>query len=189
MLKAVGLAAVALLCTMQAAMGAAVSFKGTFTNYTTIVGASDPYALGLPEAFTVSFQTAGNAIIGGGIVFTGNSGKQFDFTGGTITTGATTDFTGLTINNYPGAIGGTLSFSFATTIPDTTQASLDQLWFQTGSASFFGFPFTNGAQGFYQGNITAVPEPGSMLALAGLVAGCGGYRWRRARKAKAEAAA
>ncbi|MCC6510084.1 MAG: PEP-CTERM sorting domain-containing protein [Pirellulaceae bacterium] len=184
MIRMAGLAVIALLCGAQGAMGAVVSFKGTLTSYTTVVGAADPIVLGLPEDFTVTVNTSGSAITNGGIVFTGNSGKQFNLTGGTINIGATTDFSGISIDPTFGSIGGTLNFSFAAVVPNNTQAGLDALIGSGGSASIFGFPFTNGSAGFYQGAVTAVPEPGSMLALAGLVAGCGGYRWRRGRNSK-----
>jgi hypothetical protein len=165
-------AAIALLACSAAARAAVIQFDGTMSSYTTVVGVTDPYAIGLPETYSIVLNTSSNSLLNGTLTFTGGSGKQLSVSGGTITVGSTTDLTGISVATTGGAIGGSVSLSFNTVIPNTTQAGLDTLIGKSGSSSLFGFPFTNGTQGFYTGNATAVavPEPAALGTLGfGLV--------------------
>jgi hypothetical protein len=168
MIRIMTAAVAALLVCGAAAQAAVLQLNGNLSSYTTVVGSADPYGIGLPETFTLSLNTTGNAVSTGTLTFTGDSGKQFSLSGGVLTIGATTDFTSINMPTTGGAIGGTVSLSFATTLPNTTQAGLDTLIGQAGSMSLFGFPFANGNQGFYTGSVTgvAVPEPAAIGAIA-----------------------
>lgn len=168
-------------CTLSltpvAASAAVLKFSGTFTSYTTVLGASDPYQLGLPESVAITLTTQGTSVSGGSISFS-DSGVERLLSGGSLTFGPSTDFTGISLAS---PIGGTLSVSFATSIADSSTSSLATLVGSSGAFSVFGFPFSTGAQGFYQGRIaldsvsdrvSQVPLPGTVALLgAGLVAG------------------
>lgn len=169
MLRMITSAALLVLVSSAAVQAAVFRVAGSMTSYTQVVGAADPYGLGLPESFDLFLNTSGNSIVNGTLTFTGNSAKQFAVTGGTITANATsTDFVGIQLPTTGGGIGGVVNLSFPSVIPDTTQASLNTLVGSTGASSLFGFPFTNGSQGFYQGGITGLvaPEPATIGALA-----------------------
>lgn len=162
------MAALALLVCTVATQAAVIRVDGTFTSYTTVLSTADPYSIGLPETYSVVLNTSGSAIVDGTPTFTGGSGKQFALTGGTLNVGTTTDFTGIQLPTYGGAIGGTVNLSVNASISDFTQTSLDTLIGKAGAGSLFGFPFTNGARGLYQGAMTvvAIPEPATLATLA-----------------------
>lgn len=168
MFRMMSTALLVVLVGSAAAQAAVFRVAGSMTSYTTVLGAADPYGLGLPETYDLFLNTSGNAILNGTLTFTGNSTMQFAVTGGSIATGATsTDFVGIQLPTTGGGIGGTVNLSFANLIPDTTQASLNTLVGSTGAGSLFGFPFSNGSQGFYQGSTVSVvaPEPATLGAI------------------------
>lgn len=159
-----------------------ITIDGSFTSYTTVVGASDPYSLGLPEPFTVTLNTSGNTLVSGAVQFTG-AGQQRTLSGGTITIGATFDFFGVSVGGAP---GGSMALSWNTAPPNLTTAGLQSMVGRSGTGSVFGFPFTNGAQGFYSGSVrfvsasdaVAVPVPGT-AALVGIGLIAAAVRTRR----------
>jgi hypothetical protein len=161
-------AASAMLACSAAAGAAVLRVDGTFTSYANVLGAADPYAIVVPETYTLVLNTSGNSVVNGTMTFTGSSSSQFTVTGGTLAVGAATDFAGIALPTTGGGVGGTISLSFNTAIPDTTQAGLDTLIGKTGPCSLGGFPFTNRSNGFYQGTMTAVaiPEPATIATLA-----------------------
>ena len=179
----IGLAALcAMLMGATQLHAATVKFAGSLTSYAVIGGVADPLALGLPETFVATLETAGASITSGQLTFTSGSGKFFVLgAAGTIVVGgATTDFNGI---NILGPSGGTLAFSIAKSIATTSDADLASLLTFGGGPTIVG-GFAGGNAGVYTGAVTVVPEPSSMIALSALVLGAGGYRFRkRAKKA------
>ncbi len=179
-LSVLALLAVATVANVSSA--ASVYFRGNISSLSPALGGADPLGLaGAPaanpfEAFVNTNNLGG--ITGGYIVF---AGKHFNFNAaGTVNTVAAnpTLFSNiglLTPSNV--ATGQTLNISMPQLGSDNNFANLIT---QSGSFTISG----GGLQ--YFGNITAIPEPGSMCALAGLVMGCAGYSWRKRRKPAAE---
>ncbi len=159
-------------------MAAVVRFAGTISNYTPIVGSNNPInLLGQTFAINADIDNAGN-VTSGFIRFSGIPGNHFTvpFTG----PNGSSAIAPFALNNIP-TTSGTLSLSIAQNIPDFSPASLNQLKGFSGAMTLAGVFGAN--VGVYSGSITAVPEPGSMLALGGLVAACGVFQYRRSRKA------
>jgi len=113
-------------------------------------------------------------------------GTNFAVTGGSIiVTDGANDNASFTVN-VSGPAAGTLTFSFdGNSIPtnDASEANVNAMVAGDTTNLLANF----GAAGVYVGTITgdpvvtAVPEPGSCLALLGLVGG-GAWRWRRSRQ-------
>lgn len=164
-----GLAAVLSLFSAVQADAATVYFRGEMLN----PGANDPLGLNaLPDRkFEVLVNTNnGGGVLGNYIVFNGIS---FTFTTGTFASaGGDNIFSGMTL------VGAPAGTSLTITIPGgavtDSQAGLDSLIGRVG-----GIAQISHANGAYVGGITAVPEPTSMMALTGLVVGCGAFARRR----------
>ncbi len=163
----------------QTADAAAVYFRGNIGSFSpglTTNGGTDPLgltALG-SSAFEALVETNNLGTIQSGyIVFLG---KHYNFTTGTVNTVLTnpTAFNGIQLlTPANAATGQTLAITIPTTGADGNFASLIDV---AGS-----FQITGGGLQYF-GNITAVPEPASMLALTGLVLGAGAYRRRSLKK-------
>lgn len=179
------LSLLAVLAIANVSSAAAIYFRGNISSLSPGLpanGGADPLALaGAPasnpfEALVNTNNLGG--ITSGYIVFLG---KNFNFTTGTVNTVAAnptlfSNMALLTPSNV--ATGQTLNISMPFLGSDNNFANLIN---NAGSFTISG----GGLQ--YFGNITAIPEPGSMAVLAGLVMGCGGYSWRKRRKATATA--
>jgi hypothetical protein len=129
-------------------------------------------------------------ITGGKFVFNGN--QVVTVTGGQISVGNGSVSFLITGNRFTPNFSENMDFSF-TSVPNvvangginqTILNNLSQPNFLTASS----FVFDDGVNG-YGGSITAVPEPGSMALVAGLVLGAGGWKWRKRRLAVAKASA
>ncbi len=167
----------------QQADAAAVRFRGNIGEFSpglTANGGTDP--LGLSPLGSTTFEAVVQTnnlgtIQSGYIVFLGT---YYNFATGTVNTVPTnpTTFSGMQLlTSQNAATGQTLAISIPTAGADGDFSSL------IGVAG--SFQITGGGLQYF-GNITAVPEPGSMLALTGLVLGAGAYR-RRSLKKKAAA--
>lgn len=181
-MKCMALALAAVLAISASAKASIVTFTGSLT-YNPIIGAADPLGIaGQTLGIRMDVDGAGNVLSGHIRVVTGpGSHYSIPFNPGTGTgaLGANTVWSGI---NVPAA-GNNMTISIAQSIPNFSAASLNLLNGVAGSASLNFVDLGNGNIGSYSGAITAVPEPGSMVALAGLVAGCGYYGWRRRKQA------
>lgn len=84
--------------------------------------------------------------------------------------------------NVTGPATGTLTFAFdrdAISNNDASEANINTLVIGNSADNFIA---NFGAAGFYAGNITGVPEPGSCLALLGMIGGGGAWGWRRRQR-------
>lgn len=176
------------LTTVSSASAAVVKFKGVLT--------SNPVSGGTLTLPLNSFEAQVNtgAPLGSVAFVTGGffdfNGTIVNISGGvvSITGGNTMGFTLLSPSN----VTSTFSFAGVPGLGGTVnQAAFDQL-----GPPNQPFPLTTAFQIFqtnggstvlsqYGGSISSVPEPGSVLALCGLVAGAGAWRLRRRKVAKA----
>jgi hypothetical protein len=165
MIRVLAFLAVALLSSFSQA--ATVKFSGTYS----LLAGVDSLAIN-GKAFLATIETNNAAGIISGQVWlspaTVAATQNFPLVGGTVTLGGgNTTFSGIA------AGGGTLSFQ------------LNQQAAGFAQANYFAIAGAGGAStwivggNIYSATITAVPEPASMLALAGLVVGCGGISYRR----------
>ena len=132
-------------------------------------------------SLTINDSATNSSTISGGTFVFGTS--SVILTGGTVNIvgGNQVDFLMTPANSSPGV---TISFNFAPVAGLGTginQSQIDLLRDLTTNSFLLidGNPLP-----LFQGSITAVPEPGSMLALAGLVGGFGGWHYRRRKLAK-----
>jgi hypothetical protein len=151
----------------SASQAATVKFSGT---YSLLAGVD---SLGINgKAFLATVETNNAAGIINGQMWlspaTVAATQNFPLVGGTVTLGGgNTTFSGIA------AGGGSLSFQ------------LNQQAAGFSQADYFAIAGSGGAStwivggNIYSATITAVPEPASMLALAGLVVGCAGVSYRR----------
>jgi hypothetical protein len=167
-----GLVFCAIAVMASVSQAATVKFAGTYDTYIQIAGAADPASF-LNRSFLATLETDGGAgIVSGQIWFTGPN-QTVTLAGGSISTTATTTvFGGITPST-----GTSLKFTVNQVLAGFSQANLLALT-GAGGTSILSGGFATGT-GSYVGTITAVPEPASMLALAGLVVGCVGVSFRR----------
>jgi hypothetical protein len=150
---------------------ATVYFRGSFTN---IVGADVLGLSALPnQNFEASVTTNnGGGILGDYIVF---AGQSYTFNNGTFGPNAgNNQFAGMSLTNPILGSGGTLTITLPGPVVADSQAGFDML--AQGAA---GTAFITVGNTTYIGGINAVPEPSSMLALTGMVVGCGAFARRR----------
>ena len=170
MIRALAFLAIALVASVSQA--ATVKFSGPL-GYTNVVGADVLNITG--KAFLATLETNdANGIISGQMWLsppTVAATQQFNLSGGTIAIGpGSTTFSGISM------AGGTLSFVLTQQAAGFSQADLFALQGSGGNSVLVVGGTT------YIAAIAAVPEPGSMLALAGLVVGCAGVTYRRRMK-------
>ena len=175
--------AVSVVCSFATVSEAAVMiFQGRVTSANNAAGflGAVPPGVDLSVNLTVT-DGAGPlaAITSGTFQWIGNS-VQF-ITGGsvTLTEGGVNDTVAMQVNTSAGI--GLFNFTGGNFISGTAvnTANLQGLVTQRATT---GFSFiTNGFVTTYSGQISAVPEPSSCLALLGVV-GAGAWRMRRARK-------
>ncbi len=150
---------------------AAVYFRGAMVSN---IGGDTLGIMALPTQQFESLVTTNGAggVIGNYIVFLG---KSFNFSTGTFgAVGPNNGFTNLVLTDDYGNAAGTLTITLPGPVVPDTQAGFNSLIGRPGGIATITF---NG--GTYIGGILAVPEPSSMLALTGLVLGCGAFARRR----------
>lgn len=170
MIRVLAFLAIALVTSVSQA--ATVKFSGT---YSLIAGVDSLNIAGKQFLATIETNNAAGIINGQmwlappSIAHT----QYFGLTGGTVTLGApagTSTFSGIA------AGGGSLFFQLNQQAAGFSQGDFLAITGAGGSSTWI--VGTN----IYSSTITAVPEPGSMLALAGLVVGCAGVTYRRRMK-------
>ena len=173
-----------LLTTVSSASAAVVNFKGVLTS-NPISGGTLSLPLNSFEARIITGAPFGSsAFITGG--FFNFNGTLVTVTGGQVqipSTG-TLSFTVLSPNN----VFSTFSFSGVAGLGSTVnQAAFDSLYppIRTTAFSIFQTDGGSGILASYDGTISSVPEPNSVIALAGLVFGAGAWRLRK-RKLQAK---
>ena len=164
---------------------AEIYFRGAVT---TIVG-GDPLGINaFPNQNFESWLFTNNngGILGSYIVF---AGKSLQFNSGTLGNNAGNNvFQNMVLTDSNGVAAGVLNITIPGPLVADNQAAFNSLIGRLGGTmTITGVPSNPGA--VYIGGITAIPEPGSMLALSGLVIGCCGYTWRKRRLAAKKAAA
>lgn len=175
------------LTTVSSASAAVVNFKGVLTSNPVSGG-----TLTLPLNTVFDAQVITGAPLGAVAFVTGGlfdfNGTLVNINGGvvSITAGNTIGFTLLSPNN----VTSTFTFAGVPGLGGTVnQAAFNQLGAppqpQLLTTAFQVFQTDGGSNvlASYGGTISSVPEPGSMLALGGLVAGAGAWRIRNRRKA------
>ncbi len=183
MIRSLCLATMLLTVGASTASAAVVSFIGTITSKTGSGGSFNiANGTNFSGGLTINDSVTNTASISTG-QFTFGNGLQIFVTGGTVAIvgGNQIDFTITSAQTSPSA---SIGFSFTGVSGLGTGVNNAQLEKIIGSTTSFVMA-ENGAFPLYQGTITAVPEPGSVLALAGLFAGGYGYRWRKRRQAMA----
>lgn len=183
MIRSLCLAAMLLFVGASSVSAAAVSFRGVINSRIPATGGSfglSPGATFTGGLYVLDSVSSSSSIIGGRFDF--SNGLTIFVNSGTVSiTGSTVDFSMLAANSATTPLSSIL-FSF-TSVPgigsSINSAELDKLAWRTTSFNLF----EGGGVPFYEGTITAVPEPSSMLALAGLAVGGLGYRWRKRRLA------
>ncbi len=182
------------LSTVSSASAAAVTFKGAITGSNPVTSPGIVLPLG---DFTLSLQmNPGNPafITGGQYVFGFGSGSP-------TVLAVTSGFVSSPINGLlsfqvtsPGPSGTSISSNFIFTgVTGVTaglvdQAALNKLYppIYTTSWSLANTNSGGSTLASYSGTISSVPEPSSMIALAGLALGAGGWRFRKRRLAAAQ---
>lgn len=170
------------LTMVNAASAATVSFRGQLTA-NPVSGGTLSLPLANFEAFVVTGAPFGATAFATGGFFDFN-GTIVNITGGvvSISGGNTLTFTLLSPNN----VTSTFSFSGVTGLGGTmNQAAFDALTPPPVYSSAFQIFQTNGGAtvlSAYSGSISSVPEPSSMLALAGMAFGAGAWRWRKRKQ-------
>lgn len=177
------------LTTVSSASAAVVNFKGVLTANPVSGG-----TLTLPLNTVFDARVITGAPLGATAFVTGGfydfNGTVININGGivSITAGNTINFTLLSPTN----VTSTFSFAGVPGLGGTVnQAAFDQLGVppqpQLLTTAFQIFQTDGGANvlASYSGSISSVPEPGSVLALCGLVAGAGAWRLRRRKIVKA----
>lgn len=173
------------LTTVSSASAAVVNFKGVLTT-NPISGGTLSLPLNTFDARIITGAPFGtSAFITGG--FFNFNGTVITIAGGQVqipSTG-TLSFTILAPNN----VVSTFAFSGVSGLGSTVnQAAFDSLYPPILTTSFSIFQSDGGSNilASYDGSISSVPEPNSMIALAGLVVGAGAWRLRK-RKLQAKA--
>lgn len=166
----------AIVLVASVGQGATVKFSGTL-GYNNVVGGDVLNITG--KAFLATLETNnGSGVINGQLWLSPanvTATQQFNLTGGTITIApGSTTFSGISV-----AGGSTVSFVLTQQAAGFSQADLFALQGSGGNSILVSGGTT------YVAAIAAVPEPASMLALAGLVVGCGAVSYRRRRKLSA----
>lgn len=169
------------LTSVSNASAAVIQFTGILN---TKIGTGGALNLSVPQGFFASLQVndsgTNNSTISSGFFSFGSttlavSGGQVNVTGGNQI-----DFVISTANTSPAA---SIAFAFSPVAGLGTGVNQGQLNLLEGLTAAFVMQ-DGGSFPIYLGDITAVPEPGTMLALAGLVSGFGGWHYRRRRLAK-----
>lgn len=177
----------------SSAQAAVIQFYGSITSK---VGTGGTLNFALPRPFTAYLSvndsgTNSSTVAFGGFKF-GNT--EITVSGGQVNVlnGDTIEFifgtsntTLATLNGNPNGTSGiaAIAFSFNGIAGLGTGVNQSQLYKLNGATTNFTL-LENGSLPLYAGTITAIPEPSSMLALGGLVAGFGGWRYRRRMLAK-----
>lgn len=177
----------------SSAQAAVIQFYGAITSK---VGTGGTLNFALPQPFTAYLSvndsgTNSSTVAFGGFKF-GNT--EITVSGGQVNVlnGDTIEFifgtsntTLATLNGNPNGTSGiaAIAFSFNGIAGLGTGVNQSQLYKLNGATTNFTL-LENGSLPLYAGTITAIPEPSSMLALGGLVAGFGGWRYRRRMLAK-----
>jgi PEP-CTERM motif len=169
MIRGLVICAVALMASVSQA--ATVKFSGT---YSVVVGTNNLNIAGKAFLATVETDNAANILSGqlwlnpASVAAT----EVFTLNGGTIALGGgNTTFSGINVSGATGT--GVVQFQIASQAAGFSQADLFTLTGISGSSVL------SSAGNVYSATITAVPEPSSMLALAGLVVGCATVSYRR----------
>jgi hypothetical protein len=174
-----------MLTTVSSASAALVNFRGVLTG-NPISGGTLSLPLNTPflGSITTGAPIGNFAIITGG--FLDFNGTILTINGGAVTipTANTLQFVALS-NNPPNNINVTTSFSFTGvsglgSVVD--QSAFDALYppvYTSNSLVIFQTDGGSNVLASYGGSVSSVPEPGSVLALCGLVAGAGAWRLRR----------
>lgn len=165
MIRVLALLTVAMLSSVSQA--ATVKFSGS---YSLVAGVDSLGIVG--KAFLATLETNNGSTILNGQMWlappTIAHTQYFGLSGGTVTLGGgNTTFSGIS------AGGGTLQFQLNQQAAGFSQGDYLAITGAGGSSVW-----VVGAN-IYSATITAVPEPASMLALAGLVVGCAGVSYRR----------
>jgi PEP-CTERM motif len=165
-----GLLAVASLFATTQASAATVYFRGAIALN---AGGDTLGLLTQGQGFEVDIRTNNaGGILGNYIVFLG---KSLNFSTGTFAAqGPNNVFTATNLTDFQGNPAGTLTITIPGPIVADSQAGLDSLIGRPGGIAQLVFGGSS-----YLGGIVAVPEPSSMLALTGLVVGCGAFARRR----------
>lgn len=180
MVRSLCLAAMLLIFGASSVPAAVVSFRGTITSK---VGTGGALNLAIGNTFVgglyVNDSVTNSSTISGG-VFQFSNGLRLGITGGTvdIVGGNSIQFSIGTGNSNPPVL---MAFSFTGVTGLGTGVNNSQFERIVWSTTSFNM-LDNGVLPFYEGSITAVPEPSSAVALAGLALGGGFYRWRNRRK-------
>jgi hypothetical protein len=160
---------VVLICVSNAS-AALVNFKGVLTSNPTPPTGSLNLPLGDFElSLTTGVPLATSLITGGQFKF---GATVVNVAGGTVGVIASFTFSGLS------GLGGTVN-----------QATLDKLYPPIVTTTFSILqtdPSGGTVLAQYDGTISSVPEPSSMIALAGLAVGAGGWRLRKRKLAAAQ---
>jgi hypothetical protein len=171
------------LTTVSSASAAAVNFRGTLTS-NPLSGGTLSLPLADFDAIVYTGAPLGsNAFVTGG--FFDFNGTIVNINGGivSITAGNTISFTLLSPSN----VTSTFSFTGVTGLGGTVnQAAFDALTpppFRTTAFQIFQTDGGANVLASYGGDISSVPEPGSMIALAGLAFGAGAWRLRKRKQA------
>jgi hypothetical protein len=170
------------LTMVSSASAATVSFRGQLTA-NPVSGGSLSLPLNNFKAFVVTGAPFGSTAFATGGFYDFN-GTIVNISGGvvSISGGNTLSFTLLSPNN----VTSTFSFSGVTGLGGTVnQAAFNALTPPPVYSSAFQIFQTNGGStvlSAYSGSISSVPEPGSMVALAGLAFGAGAWRWRKRKQ-------
>jgi hypothetical protein len=195
--RVVALAAFAVLSmASMRAEAAAVGFLGTITGGgggNAILG-SIPPSQRLDYFLSLDYTETGNffaPITGGEFIITNPTTgipSTFDVTGRRIVLSqnavAGRDVAAFAVDLESGGNKGTLSFTYEGQLPQGLAVNEKNILAMVlGRTTSFVLDFGDMNGGVYTGNITGIPEPGSMAALLGLVAG-GAYRLRRKRSEK-----
>jgi hypothetical protein len=176
---------VVLTCVSNAS-AAFVSFKGVLTGNPTPPTGSMSLPLGdFDLGLTTGFPLATTNITGGHFRF---GATVVAVAGGTVSVsgGSTLSFTVLATPNILASFTFTGLSGLGSTVDQTT---LDKLYPPIVTTTFSILqtnPAGNTVLALYDGTISSVPEPSSVIALTGLAIGAGGWRLRKRRFAAAE---
>jgi hypothetical protein len=167
------------LTTVGSASAAVVKFKGVLKSNPTPPTGSMNLPLGDFElSLTTGFPLATTTLTGGQFKF---GATTINVAGGTVQVsgGNTLSFTVLSTPN----IISTFTFSGLSGLGGVVnQATLDALYPPIRTTAFTILQTDAGGGNLlaqYDGTISSVPEPSSMIALAGLAIGAGGWRLRK----------
>jgi hypothetical protein len=176
---------VVLICVSNAS-AALVNFKGVLTSNPTPPTGSLNLPLGDFElSLTTGVPLATSLITGGQFKF---GATVVNVAGGTVgvSGGNTLSFTVLATPN----VIASFTFSGLSGLGGTVnQATLDKLYPPVVTTTFSILqtdPSGGTVLAQYDGTISSVPEPSSMIALAGLAVGAGGWRLRKRKLAAAQ---